>query len=240
MDPLISVLGDFGTQLASINIVSIIIRLVLALIFSACVGWERAKKVHAAGLRTFMLVALAATGATLIDEYLMSSSIIAVVILAAATVIAIALISTYSIVYSAKSQIKGLTTSMALFSTGIMGMALGCGFYTGAILIFVFMIFILAIMPRLEKWLKDKSNHFEIHLELKNKTNLQDFVAVLRKLGMRIDDIESNPAYINSGLSVYTLTITITNEITHEYKNHKELIEALSSLDYVNYISEIQ
>ena len=94
-------------------------------------------------------------------------------------------------------------------------------------------------LPALETHLKDRSNHFEVHLELKNKLDLPDFVSTVRALGMRIDDIESNPAYLNSGLSVFTVSFTVDSPELKQYKKHGEIIEALKSLDYVYYIEEM-
>lgn len=48
-----------------------------------------------------------------------------------------------------------------------------------------------------------------------------------------------NPAYANSGLSVYSIAITISSEELKNYKTHKEIIEALSTLDYIYHIEEI-
>lgn len=239
-DPLMALLGSFGEWAEKISILSIVFRLVLVILTAGAIGWERAEKRHAAGLRTFILVALGGAGAMLLDGYLMMSYGSSGAFITAATIIAIALIATYSIVYSAKSQIKGLTTSVALWATGLMGMTFGAGFYTAGLLIALSINFIISVIPPVERWLKDRSNHFEIHLELKNRTNLQEFVAMLRKLGMVIDDIEVNPAYANSGLYVYSMAITVTDKTVNEYKQHSDLIEALSSLDYVNYVSEIQ
>ena len=97
----------------------------------------------------------------------------------------------------------------------------------------------LSWLPAFEKYLKDRSNHFEVHLELKSKYNLQDFVTTIRRLGLKIDDIESNPAYLNSGLSVYTVAITISSQELKKYKTHAEIIEALRCLDYIYYIGEL-
>ena len=94
-------------------------------------------------------------------------------------------------------------------------------------------------LPALETHLKDRSNHFEVHLELKNKSDLPDFVSTVRALGIRIDDIESNPAYLNSGLSVFTVSFTVASAELKQYKKHGEIIEALKSLDYVYYIEEM-
>ena len=69
---------------------------------------------------------------------------------------------------------------------------------------------------------------------------LRDFVTVSRRLGLRIDDIESNPAYAGSGLSVYTITFTICSAELKKYKTHHQIIEALRSLDYIYHIEEIR
>lgn len=143
------------------------------------------------------------------------------------------MISGYSIFFSSKGQIKGLTTSAGLWTCGIIGIAVGLGLYTVALLCS------LSLFPMLERYLKDKSNHFEVHLELKSKGDLQNFTTTIRRLGMRIDDIELNPAYLNSGLSVYTVSFTISSQELKKYKRHSEIIEALRSLDYISYIEEI-
>ena len=56
---------------------------------------------------------------------------------------------------------------------------------------------------------------------------------------MKIDDIEVNSAYVNSGLSVFSIAISISNQELKKYKTHTEIIEALQSLDYIYHIEEI-
>lgn len=237
-DPLAKLLGEWSAEL---NIYSATLRIILAFILAGTIGIERARKRHCAGLRTFILVALASAMAMLIDLYCAANNIIGkgLVILSAATVIGIAVISSNSLLYSSKNQIKGLTTAVALWSVSFIGLALGAGFYTVGIIGYLLVFFCLAILPDLEKYLKNRSNHFEIHLELKNKNDLQDFLTTIRKLGLYIDDIEANPAYQNSGLSVYSISITITKENLRKYKSHAAIIEALRSIEYIAYISEI-
>ena len=57
---------------------------------------------------------------------------------------------------------------------------------------------------------------------------------------IRIDDIEANPAYLNSGLSVYTVSLTVDSQELKKDKKHSDIIEALRSLDYIYYIEEIK
>ena len=118
-------------------------------------------------------------------------------------------------------------------------MALGAGVYTVAVGLFLAMLACMSSLPVLEKHLKDRSNHFEVHLELKNKSDLPDFVSTVRALGIRIDDIESNPAYLNSGISVFSVSFTVASKELKQYKKHEDIISALRSLDYVYHIEEM-
>ena len=231
-DPIARLLGGWS---AEVNAYSIILRLAIAVVFSAVIGCERAAKRHAAGLRTFILVCMASATAMIVDMSLMCFPVIS-----AAAVIAAAIVTSNSILFSSQSQIKGLTTSMGLWASGILGLTVGAGMYTLAIAGFLAQLSCLSLLPSIEKYLKDRSNHFEIHLELKDKLNLQDFVATIRRLGLVIDDIESNPAYINSGLSVYSVAVTITSAELKKYKRHDEIIAALASLEYVSFVCELQ
>ncbi|MBE6884271.1 MAG: MgtC/SapB family protein [Ruminococcaceae bacterium] len=235
-DPIVTLLGDWS---AGINLCSVLLRLAMAFIFSAIIGCERANKRHAAGLRTFILVSFSSCIAMLLDEYFALTIGSHLTIISAAAVIGIAVISSNTILYSSKNQIKGLTTSVALWSCCLLGLTAGSGLYMVSLVCFVAILSCLSLLPRAESILKNRSNHFEIHLELKNKNNLQDFVTTLRQLGLKIDDIESNPAYHSSGLSVYSISLTITGKELKKYKEHREIIDALSTLDYVYYIEEM-
>ena len=228
-------LGPWSMEL---NTASVFLRIALSMILSSIVGCERSSKRHSAGLRTFIIISFASTIAAIIEMYLMDTGHDAPW-LTAAIIIGSATISGYSILFSSKGQIKGLTTSAGLWACGIIGIAIGMGLYTASLIAYAALLCSLSFFPAIETYLKDKSNHFDFHLELKNKSDLQYFSSTIRRLGMRIDDIELNPAYLNSGLSVYTVSFTISSQELKKYKKHSEIIEALRSLDYISYIEEI-
>lgn len=231
--------GLLGPWSAELGLGAILLRAALSVLFSAVIGCERSSKRHSAGLRTFILVSITGTAAMLTDRLLMKLAGVPVPVLSAAAVIGMATISGNSILFSSKNQIKGLTTSAGLWCCGLIGMALGAGLYTLSLVLFLVLLCSMSGLPVLEKHLKDRSNHFEVHLELKNKGDLAEFVATIRALGIRIDDIESNPAYVGSGLSVFSVSFTVTSAELKQYKKHEEIIEALRSLEYVYYIEEM-
>ena len=231
--------GLLGPWSAELGLGAILLRAALSVLFSAVIGCERSSKRHSAGLRTFILVSITGTAAMLTDRLLMELAGVPVPALSAAAVIGMATISGNSILFSSKNQIKGLTTSAGLWCCGLIGMALGAGLYTLSLVLFLVLLCSMSGLPVLEKHLKDRSNHFEVHVELKNKGDLAEFVATIRARGIRIDDIESNPAYVGSGLSVFSVSFTETSAELKQYKKHEEIIEALRSLEYVYYIEEM-
>ena len=193
LDPITQIVGHW---LGEINIPSLIIRLALSLVLSFALGCERSSKRHSAGLRTFVIIAFSASSASILDLIMLKSFSLGFPFLSSATIIATALISINSVLFSSRSQIKGLTTSAGLWASSFLGIASGFGLYSLTVIIFIYIISILALFPQFEKYLKNRSNHFEVHLELTVASFLQDFVSVCRKLGLRIDDIEVNYSVI--------------------------------------------
>lgn len=228
-----------GEWAGEANFASAAFRLFLAVFFASVLGFERASKRHSAGLRTFILITLTSAVAAFTDSVINENNADFIPLLSAASVFCAIAISVKSVLFSAKNQIKGLTTSAGLIASSFFGLCVGAGFYTLALLIFAVLLIVLAWFPKIEIYLKNRSNHFEIHLELADKGSLQNFVTTIRKLGMRIDDIEINNAYAGSGLSVYSITLTIISAELKKYKTHREIIEALSTLEYVRHIEEM-
>ena len=235
-DPLAKLLGSWSQEL---SVLSVLFRVILSIVLSAIIGCERSSKRHTAGLRTFMLVTLCGTFSMLLDIFLCSMFESHLFLLSTASVISATIIASNSLFFSSRNQIRGITTSAAMWGCCLIGLAVGAGFYTITLLAVIALLFCLSVMPSLEIYLKDRSNHFEVHLELTNSHYLQNFVTTIRKLGLKIDAIEMNPAYASSGLSVYSVSISISSEELKKYKTHKEIIAALKTLEYVYHIEEI-
>lgn len=235
-DLISTALGSWSTGL---NIGAVALKILLAFVFATVIGLERATKRHAAGLRTFILVGLVSTLAAMCDEYILATFDVQCSFVTAATVIGIAIISSNTILFSSKSQLKGITTSVALWCMAMISVFIGFGHYTIAIVSFFIYFMCLALFTKIEEFFKRRSNHFEISIELKGKNFLAEFTATIRKLGLRIDDIEVNPAYANTGLGVYSISLTIVSPELKDLKTHDEIVSVLKELEYVNHVESI-
>lgn len=118
-------------------------RLLLALILSGWIGYDRSKKSRAAGLRTHALVGTASALVMLTSEYIYTSfgSTADPARLGAQIISGIGFLGAGTIIQS-KGSVKGLTTAASLWSVGTIGIAAGIGYYAGAIMT-TFLIYVL-------------------------------------------------------------------------------------------------
>lgn len=236
VDPLVKLLGESFSWLAEISIGSIIIRLLLVILFSGIIGVERASKRQEAGLRTFILVCVGATIAMLTNQYLYEAFNTGDVGRIAAQVVSgIGFLGAGSILITSRNQIKGLTTAACLWSCACMGIAIGVGFYTLALIGFSLTIIVLFFLAPLEKRLTRYSRTHRFHIELEARTDLKSLVTYLRELNIKISSIERNAAYANSGLSVYTMSVKNSRQL----EINEEFFDNLKKLSYVNFVEEI-
>ena len=125
-DPIAQLLGPWAAEPGPWCAV---FRVALAVLLAAVIGWERSSKRHSAGLRTFMLISLAGCAAALLDQSLLDANI---PLLSAAAIIGMAILSCNSILFSSKNQIKGLTTSAALWASSAAILASSAFFCSSA------------------------------------------------------------------------------------------------------------
>ena len=126
-DIIARLLGAWSLEL---NTYSATLRLSLSVLLSAVIGWERASKRHSAGLRTFMVVTFAGTVAMMLDILLNTVFGGTLFLLSAASVVSATIIAANSLFFSSRNQIRGITTSGALWGCCLLGLAVGAGFYT--------------------------------------------------------------------------------------------------------------
>ena len=95
---------------------------------------------------------------------------------------------------------------------------------------------VLAILPHIEKKVTKKLYYMELHIEFEKRENLKEFVNFMRQEGFTIIGIEHNPAYVSSGLSVYSIGIRSKDR---KARDHLQVLKMISDLSYVNYVEEI-
>lgn len=235
-DPLVELLNL--PWLEDLTFGSIIIRILIAIILGGILGLERAKKHHAAGLRTYILVCLGSTIAMLTNEFITEKTNLGDSARLGAQVISgIGFLGAGTILVTSRNQIKGLTTAAGLWACACLGLAIGVGFYSLAIISAAVIILILASLPTIEHAFTRKSRYFDIHIEFGCRENMREFIGYARENNFKVISIERNQAYSASGLSVYTITLY---NLDKTKKLHTEYMENFKKLEYVKHVEEIK
>lgn len=154
--------------LRDFNIITIAIRLVLAMILGGTIGIERGKQGRAAGMRTHILVCLGSALAAMLGLY--TTEVLGYsndpLRIAAQVVSGIGFLGVGTILLKGRFQITGLTTAAGLWCAAAMGLALGTGFYEGAFIVFLCAILTITIVSRLESKINRKYRRFGMYVEI--------------------------------------------------------------------------
>lgn len=129
-----------------------IIKILVSLILGGIIGVEREKSGKAAGLRTHMLVAMAATAFTLIAKEantFFQSTNYDPGRLTAQVVLGIGFIGAGVIIYS-REHIHGVTTAAGLWVATAIGMLVGINAYALAVIVAILSFIILAYFRKIE------------------------------------------------------------------------------------------
>lgn len=124
------------TLLEEFNTASVCFRLIISALLGGIIGIERGRHGRAAGLRTHILVCLGAAMTSLMSlftYYSIGSDTGDVFRIPAQVISGIGFLGAGTILVKNKSVVMGLTTAAGIWCTAAIGIAVGYGFYLGAV-----------------------------------------------------------------------------------------------------------
>jgi len=181
---------DYGYEL------SILFRLLLAVLLGGLVGMEREMHGRPAGFRTHLLVTVGACLMSVVSEHyylkypaLDSSSAVRFdpSRIAAQIVSGIGFLGA-GVIIKEGLAVRGLTTAACLWLAAGIGMAVGCGLYLAAVFTTIIALTSLLVLKRLERFFKkDRYRTLTIYAEA-GTLNREAVEQVLHAHGLRIAD----------------------------------------------------
>lgn len=167
------------SYIQQLNLVSVVIRIVLAVFVGGIIGTERGKHGSAAGLRTHILVCVGAAMTSLTAMFMADFQGFQgdIFRLSAQVISGIGFLGAGMIVIKNNTAITGLTTAAGMWATASIGVALGYGFYSGAFVGMLACVFTAAFLKRLEK--TRKANHL-IYAEISDFESAGDIIEAVR------------------------------------------------------------
>ena len=229
---------NFIEYLHEFNMVTVALRLVLALVFGGLIGLERGRQRRAAGLRTHILVCVGAAltvmvgffarevlGITNSDPLRVSAQVIS----------GIGFLGVGTIMVKGRFQIVGLTTAAGLWVTAAIGIAVGAGFYEGALIAFLVSAFTVMVLNKIERKINDHLSSFGLYVEIKGDENICVCLDYMKKKYHAHDLQVTLPRSGVSGNVGIEASVDVNKK---ENVNLKEVVKDLDSIDYVVYAIE--
>lgn len=131
----------------------ILFRCVLAILIGALIGSERARHGRAAGMRTHIVVCLGAVLTSLCSLFVANTlgNNGDLLRMSAQVISGIGFLGTGMIILKNNNTITGLTTAAGVWTTAIIGIALGFGFYVGALTVAALLLIATVLFAKLER-----------------------------------------------------------------------------------------
>lgn len=216
------------TSLTEFNELSIVFRLLLALLMGGFIGVERGRHGRAAGMRTHVLVCVGACMTALVGLFM--SDVADATRIAAQVISGIGFLGAGTIMIRNQSVITGLTTAAGVWCTATIGIALGYGFYLGAAVATIITIITATLLTRLEG---GKKYIIRCYVELKNAADATGTVAIIEEMypSAKVTEISAAKSGLQGAVG---LSITFSLD---EYRK-KEYLNDLDALDNVLFVIE--
>lgn len=222
------------------SVIEVSMRLLLAVIISGFIGYERELNNRTAGFRTHILVCVGAAVTSLIQVYTfeqVQATILSdprfqgaisadMLRLGAQVISGVGFLGVGTIIHE-KGSVKGLTTAASLWVVAIIGLAIGFGYYTLSIASFVCVFIVVVVLKNFEHKFIGKTRKVKLVIVFDNR--LQPILEVdklLKGMGIKIKSIEYSTEEEEDNQCIYTLFIPIRFKV-------EEVIEKLMSIEHI-------
>lgn len=218
-----------------LSIEEILFRLILSVILSGIIGVERESIKRPAGLRTHILVCVGSTLVMLTSIYIFESfknnTTLQPDRLGAQVISGIGFLGAGTIIRQGDT-VRGLTTAASLWAVACVGLAIGAGFYLGAILTVLLVLITLLTFSKIEKRIKVRRNYLNLRITAINKPGqLGKICKIIGDVGASILNIELEPDDENVeiiDLIVKIPNLTLKKELVNTLNEEEGIINVIN------------
>lgn len=218
-----------------IDVLSVIIRLGIAVLCGGFIGIERERKRRPAGFRTHILICLGAAMTTLTSQYIaLELKLYTDMARLGAQVIAgVGFIGAGTIIVTKRRQVKGLTTAAGLWTSAIVGLCCGAGFVEGAILATAIIMIVELLLVKIEYYLTSTARTINLYVEYTDNSKLGSIVDTIKNNNNAyINDMEITKSATGNVCAVFTLRM-------RRRKAHQAMMTMVAKLDGVVSVEEL-
>lgn len=210
-----------------LTLLSVVLRVVTAVILGGAIGFERGMKNRPAGLRTYMLVCIGACIVMITNQYIFQIYQSGDPVRMGAQVVSgIGFLGAGTIIVTSHNQIKGLTTAAGLWASACVGLAIGIGFYEVALIGGVAIILVLTLLHIWDRYMRNNTRSIDVYIELEKETSLGEFLRNARQAEVTFSSIQiEHEVQAKNGSVSFFATVK-----SKKRGDHTELLEKIRLL----------
>ena len=195
--------------LRNITYGTVLLRLVFAFLCGGAIGLERSYKNRPAGIRTHVLICIGGAMASMTGLYLYLNAGLSTDIsrIGASVVSGLGFIGAGTIIKTKDNTIKGLTTAAGLWASGIIGVALGSGYYEGGIAATVLILLTESCFAGISKRIP-YTPEFRLALRYRHKLALDQVLRYCKDKRLAITDLQVTGS-ADADVPVYDAVISL-------------------------------
>lgn len=212
---------------------TILLRLMLAVVCGGVLGLERTRKRRPAGLRTYMLVCIGATVSMMTAQFMSQTFGGDPGRLPAQVISGIGFLGAGTIMVTRYYKVKGLTTAAGLWVAACMGLAIGIGFYFGAVVTCFVLIFVMIFADKFENRYTKRLHKLHLYIIFGSIQHLKPFMKDLRAKNIDLSDVETSKSDNKEGIGLFCL-LKFPSALTHT-----EALALVESYEGVLFVEEI-
>ena len=215
--------------LRDMTLLSVMVRMLCAMLCGGIIGIEREYKRRPAGFRTHILICMGAAMTTLTSQYLLlcMGYYTDMARIGAQVVAGIGFIGAGTIIVTKQQRVKGLTTAAGLWVSAIVGLTLGAGFFEGGLLVTFLVLSAELLFVKLEYKLLNNARERIYYIEYSSKDCLEAILGLFKGNDIRVLNMEITRAEESKDHNASAIFYT-------QIGKHKELINIESLLNSIH------
>ena len=222
--------------LRELNMASICLRILLSLIIGGILGLERGKNNRPAGFRTYVLVCLGSSLVMMTNQYVFQIFAASDPTRMGAQVISgIGFLGAGTIMVTGRQRIKGITTAAGMWASACCGLAIGIGFYEGAIVGGILLFLVMEFLEKTDTIMRKHSNVIDIYLEFNGKKPFSTFLTYAREHDFIVSNIQINK---NKHSKTGELSVVLTLE-SRIKRTQEEMLSVIGSMEEVGFVEKL-
>ncbi len=213
---------------------AILVRVGLAMVLGGLLGLERTRKRRAAGLRTYILVCVSSAIVMMTAQFMLARfTNTDPARLGAQVISGIGFLGAGTIIVTGVKQIRGLTTAAGLWAAACIGLAVGIGFYSGAVIVCAAVFIVMTALEWVQARWVSRLKRIRLYIVFESIGNIGDFLVLADQSNIRVTDFETVTPEAGTGVgAVFMLCFK-------EKKTHAEIIGMLRHCAGLKLVEEI-